>query len=96
MGCKSCDGYSNLLCFQVAEEAVEAVEPELVKEQELPNFTKVCSLSLSEVGLPPRMFTAGNNAFPIKSILYGIAYHFYKIPFFGTHCIIISSAVKSA
>ena len=26
---------------------------------ELPNFTKVCSLTLPEVGLPPRMFTAG-------------------------------------
>ena len=49
---------SNLLCFQIAEEAVEA-EPEIAKEPEMPNFTKVCSLSLSEVGLPPRMFTAG-------------------------------------
>ena len=30
-----------------------------VREPDLPNFTKVSSLSLHEIGLPIRMFTAG-------------------------------------
>ena len=48
-----------MFSVQVADEAVESEEGAEVKEPELPNFTKVCSLALPEAGLPPRMFTAG-------------------------------------
>ena len=42
-------------------EATEEPEEEQVQpEPELPNFSKVSSLTLSELGLPPRMFTAGS------------------------------------
>ena len=49
-----------MFSVQVADEALEAEEGAGdVKEPELPNFTKVCSLALPEAGLPLRMFTAG-------------------------------------
>lgn len=45
--------------FQVLDETVDAAADIVKAEPELPNFTKVCSLTLQEIGLPPRMFTAG-------------------------------------
>ena len=44
--------------MQVGEEA-EETEADQVAEPELPSFSKVSSLTLQELGLPPRMFTAG-------------------------------------
>ena len=38
---------------------MEAADTVAVREPDLPNFTKVSSLSLHEIGLPIRMFTAG-------------------------------------
>ena len=47
--------------LQVAEEAVEESKEEEEAEPELPSFAKVSNLTLSELGLPPRMFTAGQS-----------------------------------
>ena len=44
--------------LQVAQEAAEESKEEDA-EPELPSFSKVSSLTLSELGLPPRMFTSG-------------------------------------
>ena len=41
------------------EAAEETKEEEEETEPELPSFSKVSSLTLAELGLPPRMFTAG-------------------------------------
>ena len=45
--------------FQVGEEAAEETKEEEETEPELPSFSKVSGLTLAELGLPPRMFTAG-------------------------------------
>ena len=43
----------------MGEEAAEETKEEEEAEPELPSFSKVSSLTLAELGLPPRMFTAG-------------------------------------
>ena len=37
---------------------------------ELPSFSLVCSLTLPELGLPPKMYTAGNLCHPYLSLPY--------------------------
>ena len=50
--------------LQVGEEAAEESKEEEA-EPELPSFSKVSSLTLTELGLPPRMFTAGLSVCPL-------------------------------
>jgi len=52
---------------QVAETAEEVTVPE---EPELPSFSKVSNLTLSELGLPLRVYTAGNLCHPYLSLPY--------------------------
>ena len=56
----------------------------MLKEPELPNFTKVCSLTLPEAGLPPRMFTSGLYFYPTS--FFDNFYFFLKHTLSGYLC----------